>query len=396
MNRLKQSLVLEEEDMDSEQMEESDPFIQTTRTASSDANDRKDEDNALGSIYNEVDWPVPQQRFLRKFPIILERKLQSFDDALIKVCQKAKGRVVLYFDLFMTAIVAIETGIAAPFIFFALGLDGLAIEMTYLMIILSLLSQVPKRFIWRYRPYMVQRASKLRKKESAVTSSFPSRAVTCAVVYTFFVCYAYIISKQPSNPTVLWWMPILFVLVVLLSSFARISMGVHYPSDCVFGILQGIIVCVIGTLLWSANSAICESCYDDQCYSDLNSDHVVTAHSLKRYNYISLIICIALGTLITFISVTKPIDFWEKADRVYGMLFPGIAFRITLLCPRTVHSSLPHPDPSPWYGYIFAIGIALIATAAAFLNKGRYPVLSFLIQFSVLYVAIAAWRIWVL
>jgi hypothetical protein len=57
--------------------------------------------------------------------------------------------------------VAIETGIATPFVLYVLGFDGLATELSYLMLLLALFSQIPKRFLWRYRPYMVGRALKV-------------------------------------------------------------------------------------------------------------------------------------------------------------------------------------------------------------------------------------------
>ena len=35
-----------------------------------------------------------------------------------------------------------------------------------------------------------------------------------------------------------WWMFLLLFIAVVTSSFARIQLGVHYPSDCVFGVIQ--------------------------------------------------------------------------------------------------------------------------------------------------------------
>eukprot|EP01114_Cavostelium_apophysatum_P022395 TRINITY_DN8089_c0_g1_i1.p1 TRINITY_DN8089_c0_g1~~TRINITY_DN8089_c0_g1_i1.p1 ORF type:complete len:402 (+),score=24.45 TRINITY_DN8089_c0_g1_i1:165-1370(+) len=367
---------------------EKDPLIQTGKSIN-DPNL-----SSLGSIYNETEWPTPTQRYLHKFPISMERSLQPFDDYLMKVCQRANHRFFVYLNLFLTGTVAIETGIAAPFIFFVLGWDALGIEMGYLMIVLSFLSQIPKRFIWRFRPYMVGRARKTRKKESATTSSFPSRAVTCGVVYSFFICYAYIFyAENPSKWHVLWWMPFVLFIIVFLSSFARINLGVHYPSDCLFGVLQGILVCVLGTLLWRVNGYGCNTCYDDACYSP--PDHAVTKHHLNRFNYLSLIICVVVGCLLTVVSSIKPLELWNKCDRIYGMLLSGIAFQVTLLCPRLVSSSLQIPHSPPWYSYLFGLGIALIATLIGIKNNGRYPMVSFLVLFSIMYFSVAVWRIWV-
>ena len=71
------------------------------------------------------------------------------------------------------------------------------------------------------------------------TSSFPSRAVCCAVVYSYAICYSFIYIFGGG---IMWsWMPLLFVVTILLSSFARIYLGVHYPSDCIFGAIEVIL-----------------------------------------------------------------------------------------------------------------------------------------------------------
>jgi len=355
----------------------------------------EDQGAVLTSIYNETDWPCPSQRFLYKFPISLERLLQPFDDKVMKFCQRVEGNIWVYIDLILTGMVAIETGIAAPFVFFILGWDGLAIEMSYLMLALSLFSQIPKRFLWRYRPYMVQRAKKMRNRESATTSSFPSRAVTCATVYSFVISYAYMYMYK-NAVVVSWWMPLLAIFAVILSSFARVHMGVHYPSDCVIGLIQGILVCIFGTLLWHANTIGCASCFTDNCYSLPTTPEGLTKENLKNFNFYSLIVSSVVALVITAVSVVKPIDFWDKCDRVYGMLLPGVVFQITFLCPSTMHSSLPHPKEAPWYAYLFGITIAALATAFAYKNKGRKPVLSFSCLFLVLYCTLALWRLWVL
>ena len=209
---------------------------------------------------------------------------------------------------------------------------------------------------------MVNRGNRLRNKETAVTSSFPSRAVTCAVVYSFVVIYAFIF-KVHKTFQVEWWMPFLIIFATLLSSFARINMGVHYPSDCVAGFIQGIFVCAIGTVLWQLDSLGCSSCLDGSCYSDLNSVHSLTKqYFASRFNWLGLFLILLISSAITALSIIKPINFWAKCDRVYGMLFPGIAFQLTCLCPSMSDSSLPRPASIPWYAYFYAIAFVGTAT----------------------------------
>lgn len=134
----------------------------------------------------------------------------------------------------------------------------------------------------------------MREKESAVTSSFPSRAVTCAgeylllithlVVYSFFASYAYIITYEPNHVVIKWWMPVIFISIygfinlttlvtILLASVARVALGVHYPSDCVIGFFQ---VPILSMSLHIRESLYVywELCYGEQM--ELGAVHVMT------------------------------------------------------------------------------------------------------------------------
>jgi len=336
---------------------------------------------------------VPEQRWLTMFPNSFEAATRSFDDYCIKIVQRYHSKGLAYFDLCITAFVAIETGIACPFILYVLGFDGLATELSYLMLLLALFSQIPKRFIWRFRPYMAKRALKIRKKETAVTSSFPSRAVTCAVVYAFVIIYAYLYKIRFQID---WWMPILLLGFTILSSFSRVNLGVHYPSDCVAGFFQGVIVCVLGTLFFHADTLGCFSCFDSKCYSTDPQTTIDGVNFFNTFPFIVLVVSLCIATIITVISVIKPIDFWQKCDRVYGMLLPGIIFQLTCLCPHTSGTSIAHPTHSvPWYGYFYAFGFVGIATLLQFKNNGKFPILVFLLSFVILYTALLVWRLWI-
>ena len=70
------------------------------------------------------------------------------------------------------------------------------------------------------------RATRLREDK---TSSFPSRAVTCAVVYGYFISCA--ISNNGTDATALNVATAsICTFLALSASFARIYFGVHYPS----------------------------------------------------------------------------------------------------------------------------------------------------------------------
>jgi hypothetical protein len=44
------------------------------------------------------------------------------------------------------------------------------------------------------------------------------------------------------------------------------------------------------------------------------------------------------------------------------MLFPGIAFQLTCLCPSMSRGSLPAPAAIPWYAYFYALAFVGTAT----------------------------------
>jgi len=281
-------------------------------------------------------------------------------------------------------------------VLFFLGYDGIATEFAYLALILALFSQIPKRFVWRLRPYMAGRAIKVKKD---TTSSFPSRAVTCATVYSFAITWAYIYSNTKdtsrfSEWSFEWWMPVLFVAAIFLSSFARINLGVHYPSDCLGGLVQGIIVCILGTLLWKTDILGCESCHDRRCYARTPENEITLSSGVTRLNWWLAIVALAVILGVPLLSVAKPIDFWSKCDRVYGMLLPGIAFQLLLLCPHSTPQkfSLPPPPSPKWYYFI--LGISLAAGATLIGNKfgGKRPLLMYTLLFLSMSCALFFWR----
>jgi hypothetical protein len=106
------------------------------------------------------------------FPQRIEKLVAKIDDKVGAFIQRIQNKPILYFDLFFTCksnrcclpgpvITTVEVGIAVPFCLFIFGKDTLATEMTFLMALTCLISQIPKRFLWRYRPYMVGRAKKV-------------------------------------------------------------------------------------------------------------------------------------------------------------------------------------------------------------------------------------------
>lgn len=85
--------------------------------------------------------------------------------------------------------------------------------------------------IARPRPYAEQGANivPLSKKKDGENNSFPSRHVACAfVIATVFL---------PLMP----WVGICLLALSTVLAYVRFSLGLHYPSDLIFGALIGIL-----------------------------------------------------------------------------------------------------------------------------------------------------------
>ena len=345
-------------------------------------------ESSLRDNYVGAEEP-PEVKWRLRFPLSLEKFLQPFDDPIIAFVQRLEGRWLYWVCLALTGMTAIEVILVAPFVCHVLGLDGLAVELTYLALFTAMLSQVPKRFIWRHRPWMVRRAQKRRTDR---TSSFPSRAVTCAVVYVFTVCYAY--SYNRDQLAIEWWMPVLYIAAVLLSSLARISLGVHYPSDCIAGMLQGMLICTLATALWKADLLGCPSCHSNACYS-IDATKIIAWDTLSRVNWLLFgVLCLG-AVLLAVLSLIPPVNFWVKCDRVYGTLLPCLVFQLTFLCPtaNAANASLPAPPRLEWYCVLYALGLSLVALVAGAKGGARFAVLGFSLLFVGILAALVIWRL---
>jgi hypothetical protein len=77
----------------------------------------------------------------------------------------------VYLSKAITAVVNIEPFLLVPIFLGMLGLDSYASLTAVTMLVLASISQIPKRFSFRARPYMVSRARGFTKDP---TTSFPS------------------------------------------------------------------------------------------------------------------------------------------------------------------------------------------------------------------------------
>jgi len=237
-----------------------------------------------------------------------------------------RNKVLVFLALAYTALTTIELGVMLPLFLFFIGFDNLATQALFTVLCCAVFSQVFKRFVWRPRPWMASRAISVRKD---LTSSFPSRAVTCAVVY------GYMIAHTLYSPDAVPFVVLAPIVIVCAAgaSLARIFVGAHYLSDCLAGFLLGCLCCAIGSGLNRAVAAGCASCADHLCYAGSAEQHL-TFSNLASLNLASLFVVAGGAVLAVVLSSTAPLLFWQKSIPIFGLLTPLLAFRLVLLCPQ--------------------------------------------------------------
>lgn len=235
-----------------------------------------------------------------RFSLFWEAVLQPFDDPLLKVCQfKTKGFIALFSVLF-TFLTAVEAGLNWPVVLYALGYGAAGRVFALMLLTLSVFSQIPKRFVWRPRPWMVNRAKKVR---ADLTSSFPSRAAACALVFPLLIMdglqreFGIVTPNKVAVPVV--------ALCILFTGFARINVGAHYPSDILGGIVLGVAVWYSGKFLVTI--------FD-----------VLTAVASA---ILPLELRLVVGVLCSFMTTHVFLErFWAKCSFVFGLLFASLTF----------------------------------------------------------------------
>jgi len=293
-----------------------------------------------------------------------------------------------------------QCGVVAPFILFVFGWDDVATEVTYLILVTAFCSQIPKRFVWRYRPYVVGRAEGRRKDK---TSSFPSRAVTCGVVYAYAVCrgfaHRYHIEGLP------WYVPLAMVVFGLMAGFSRIHLGVHYPSDAIIGGMLGGVYSLLGTTIYKLVVSGCGSCsqLDKGCYGKPHipgqenpSVGILSTSNVADVSFLVFCVGTTLACIIYVVCVDPPVSFWKKCDLVFGMLLACIVFQTTFLCPGVARPTKALPDPPEVTG-VHVLWAAILTSIIAVIGvKLKKPLkhACFGLVFGITFISLAVWRLW--
>lgn len=363
------------------------------------------EKNPVVDIRRPVTHVGQLSRFQFLFPKFCEDSLALLDDTLIPHVQCWWSSIPIRVAvLSITTITAIETALPVPAMLYALGFDAAAGLCTSMLVTLALISQVLKKIIFRPRPWMSSRAAAFRKD---ATSSFPSRAVICAVVFGWLAFATVTVEGGTWNIArpVAWTAVVLFSIMTAL---ARIMVGAHYPSDTLCGFAVGLLVLKYGVwleTLWSRLGcpivAIGGSELGSSSVTSLLSPLQVIKPTISGSSYIissyrdlllltpyrRLVGAIAGSYMATLASLT---GFWVKCSYVYGLLLAAATFRFVFLGQDGTGVLLPHKAQVPSGVWEFALAVwpfvCLLGLGMGTRGKGGYVrILSFsIIYFGVL------------
>lgn len=382
----------------------------------------RSEKDASGGNLAKKEWgPREGERCVVRFPKALDECLRSFDDPIIAVCQMGQDGTATgalkcaaigckMFSRIATFFTAIEIGVSVPLLLYFCGADGEAAWFATLMAVTGAVTQVPKRFIWRSRPFHVNRAvSTLRN----ATSSFPSRAVACSAIYAYLAAYTIVYPTENALHASLLWLAIA-ALLVPLASFARINLGVHYPSDCVVGGLVGIVVCAVGTALSWAETQGCSSCRTAKCYAmESAGEEAISWKSLDRVAWGVVAGCAAASLAATVLAVAPPLRFWNKCAHVGGVTLGCLTFHLAFLCKEASANGLRAlPPPKAELDALTRVGCLAAALFLSLLLFGVGKIMQskrvvrflgsfrfiasaalFAIVYTATFSALAAWRL---
>ncbi|PXF40387.1 hypothetical protein BWQ96_09905 [Gracilariopsis chorda] len=330
-------------------------------------------------------------RFQLPFPSILENGFASFDNRLVALCQRRTDGFVHYFSMGLTFFTSIEVSLVTPPALYALGYDSAAGLCASVLLVLGIISQVPKKFIFRPRPWMVGRALPIRQDR---TSSFPSRAVVCAVVFSWLIAQSLHLEGLLVHPLTRLKLWSCILAVASLTAFARINVGAHYPSDTILGFILGLFVITVGsrleTQLWHRTCPI--------RYAQ-TAPTVHWAQALAPPARRTIFVMTLLAYTMTLISIQ---GFWVKCSYVYGLLMASTTFRATYLCAhafdalQNIAALRQIDDHGSFRDHVRAVATFVVLLVFGMLTrskKGMFRVVSFTIIYIGTLLALIVWRL---
>lgn len=145
---------------------------------------------------------------------------------------------------------------------------------------------------------------------------------------------------------------------------------------------------------------VCGDCVKYDCYVDpaIEPDRIIDYRNLKRVNYKTSVIFLLCSIIIGILFIIKPIEFWKKFSKTYGLLLPALCFRLLFLCRGIKRSktSLPMPHEPKWFIYIYSILVPVVTMFVGTMIGKRLPLLVFIILYCLLMTILVVWRLFMI
>jgi len=197
-------------------------------------------------------------------------------------------------------------------------------------------------------------------------------------------------------------MLVILILIPGILSFARINLGVHYPSDCIAGVILGFSACMLGRLLILADNhgCSCDSTFSKICYPNNSTIKEITPTNLEL-NWI-VVSCLIAGQLIfALLCILKPIQFWVKFGAIFGLLFPALTFRLVFLCPLGSPGKIASLNPTitnqnfDIVSFVYGLGVVIIGMAIGIKLQQRLLFWVFMLYWLFYIFVILFWRLYI-
>lgn len=145
---------------------------------------------------------------------------------------------------------------------------------------------------------------------------------------------------------------------------------------------------------------VCGDCTKYECYVDpaINPDRIIDYLHIKRVNFKTSIILFLSSIIVGILFIIKPIEFWKKFSKSYGLLLPSLCFRLLFLCTgiKRTKTSLPKPHDPQWYIYIYSILVPVISILVASKIAKRLSLLVYIILSILLMTILVVWRLFMI
>eukprot|EP01130_Rhizamoeba_saxonica_P014908 TRINITY_DN6589_c0_g1_i1.p1 TRINITY_DN6589_c0_g1~~TRINITY_DN6589_c0_g1_i1.p1 ORF type:complete len:201 (-),score=26.63 TRINITY_DN6589_c0_g1_i1:37-639(-) len=188
------------------------------------------------------------------------------------------------------------------------------------------------------------------------------------------------------------------IILPIVISYARINLGVHYPTDCIAGVIVGIVICAIAQTIWEIDMNYCGDCGSfntfntSECYVVERKSQISPEYIDINASFLIPIVCAQI--LYALICVVKPLEYWNKISS-FGYVFPAFLFRFLFICPNVNGYSLSPPETiTNWWTIIVISTIVLLVTGGGALYKKK-PFVLWMISYLLVGSTLFGWRVYV-